>query len=191
MPNNEEANLDAQNQEGTQNPESGGDNAELEAIKREKERLEKELKEREEQIKRKDEALRKKEGNLSEELEKRLEERLNEKLRSKEIDMRVNALTSDEETRKQVRHHLENTIKSTGDAQKDVEIAWAIASQANLAKLAAEDASAEAFASVVRQSQVASGIPTRDMPASVHPARKAAERILSAINPEAIKNLKI
>lgn len=202
---NEETNVDleTQNQDGSQAPQQPvGDSAnaevelspfekQLKEIEERNKSLEAELESRKKQLELKDKALKKKEDSLDPELEKRLMDKFEEKLLERDRESKIKALTQDEAAQKLVKHHLENTIRPSGNVENDIQAAWAIVNQKVMQELLQKKASYEAYEELVSSTQVGTGVASNSQQRSTSPARRQAEEILRAINPEAIKHLKI
>lgn len=202
---NEDQNVDleTQNQDGSQAPQQPvGDAApvvielspfeqQLKDIEERNKALEIELESRKKQLELKDKALKKKEDSLDPDLEKRLMDRIEEQLQARERESKIKNLTPDEAAQKLVKHHLENTIRPSGNVENDIQAAWAIVNQRAMQELLKNKASYEAYEELVSSSQVGGNVASNSQQKSVSPARRQAEEILRAINPEALKHLKI
>ena len=135
--------------------------------------------------------MKKKEESLDPDVEKRLMDRIEEKLLERDRETKIKSVTSDEAAQKLVKHHLENTIRSSGNVDQDIQAAWAIVNQKAMQELLQKKESYEAYQEMVSSSQVGGGVASHSQSKSISPARRQAEEILRAINPEALKHLKI
>lgn len=177
--------------EAPQEPELSPFEQQLAAIEAEKTVLKEQLAERERQIAIKDKALKKKEENLDPDVEKRLMDKLEAKLQERDRESEIKSITSDEAAQKLIKHHLEHTIRPSGNVTQDIQTAWAIVNAKATQELLQKQASYEAYEELVSNSQMGGGAASNAQPRSLSPARRQAEELLRAINPEAIKHLKI
>lgn len=192
-----------QGQEGPQVPEQPAGEApekesalspfeqQLKELEDQKKALESELESRKKQLEMKDKALKRKEESLDPDLEKRLMDKFEEKLQERDRESKIRALTPDESAQKLVKHHLENTIRPSGNVENDIQAAWAVVNQKAVQELMRQNASYEAYEELVSSTQAGAGVANNAQRKSVSPARRQAEEILRAINPEAIKHLSI
>jgi len=170
----------------------------LEELQKEKERLESELAKKDEIIEHKNRAIDTTKEKLKEvksktsdeELEERLLKRLELKNAEKEIDAKISALTGDETEAKVIKHHLENSIVRSGDPDRDLRAAIALANADKVWEQRANRAIEERredFMTAFRPSSVR-GETGASMTSD--PIRRQAEELVRAINPEAVKHLK-
>ena len=185
-------------QEGVDKQQESPYAKQLEELQKEKERLEAEVAKKDEIIEHKNRAIETTKEKLKEvktstpdqELEERLFRRLQEKNSEKEIDAKISALTGDEAEAKVIKHHLQNSIVKSGDSDRDLRAAIALANADRIWEQRANRAMEERredFMTAFRPSQVRG-----ESHASItsDPIRRQAEELVRAINPEAVKNLK-
>lgn len=189
---------ETENQEGEQAPETPVGGAapnpyeeQLKKIEAEKAEVEKRLKEREEQLALKDKALKKKQENVDPEAEERILSKVEAIIAKRDRDAAIKAITTDEAAQKLIEHHLENTIKPSGNLQKDLEAAWLLANQNNVQALLEQRATLDAHEDLVATTQMGIGFGSNSQVPSKSAARRYAEEILRLANPDAIKNLTI
>lgn len=189
---------ETQNQEGEQAPETPVEGAapnpyeeQLKKIEAEKAAIEQQLKQREEQLALKDKALKKKQESVDPEAEERILSKVEAIIAKRDRDAAIKAITSDEAAQKLVEHHLENTIKPSGNLQKDLQAAWLLANQNNVQALLEQRATLDAHDDLVAATQAGSGFGSNSQTPSKSAARRHAEEILRLANPDAIKNLTI
>lgn len=170
----------------------------LEELQKEKERLETELAKKDEIIEHKNRAIDTTKEKLKEiksktpdeEIEERLFKRLELKNAEKEIDAKISALTGDEAEAKVIKHHLQNSIVRSGDVERDLRAAIALANADKVWEQRANRAMEERredFMTAFRPSSVRGE--TRASITS-DPIRRQAEELVRAINPDAVKHLK-
>ena len=120
----------------------------------------------------------------------KLAERLEQKRNDSDMSRRINALTSDEAERKLIEHHLKNSIKPTGDLDKDLKLAigamdsdklWAQRQGRALEERREDFISAFAGTSLRGESAA--------MGKSYDPVQAAARELVRSINPAAEKNV--
>jgi len=170
----------------------------LEELQKEKERLESELAKKDEIIEHKNRAIDSTKEKLKEikskspdeEIEERLFKRLELKNAEKEIDAKISALTDDDAEAKVIKHHLQNSIVRSGDVERDLRAAIAMANADKVWEQRANRAMEERredFLTAFRPSSVRG-----ETKASItsDPIRRQAEELVRAINPDAVGNLK-
>lgn len=202
---NEDANLvDDQTVEGSD--ASGVDDVKKEDQNEYKQRLvelEAQLKERESQLHKKDEALKNKNRAINalkkaapepedddvDALTEKVTARIEASMRAREAAAALREVSSDPDEQKLVKFHYDNSIKQSGDVQRDLKAALALANADKLYELrqaaargeAREEEMASLAASMAPKPQPKSTIKTREM--------KLAESFLDAVAPEAKKYL--
>jgi len=188
----------AESTEGVDKQQESEYAKQLEELQKEKERLESELAKKDEIIEHKNRAIDTTKEKLKEvksktsdeELEERLLKRLELKNAEKEIDAKISALTGDETEAKVIKHHLENSIVRSGDPDRDLRAAIALANADKVWEQRANRAIEERredFMTAFRPSSVR-GETGASMTSD--PIRRQAEELVRAINPEAVKHLK-
>ena len=165
--------------------------------------LEAQLKERENQLQKKDEALKNKNRAINalkkaapepedddvDALTEKVTARIEASMRAREAATAIREVSSDPDEQKLVRFHYENSIKQSGDVQRDLKAALALAIAENFYELrqaaargeAREEEMASLAASMAPKPQPKSSIKSREM--------KLAESFLDAVAPEAKKYL--
>lgn len=170
----------------------------LEELQKEKERLESELAKKDEIIEHKNRAIdttkeklkEVKSKTTDEDIEERLLKRLELKNAEREIDAKISALTGDEAEAKVIKHHLQNSIIRSGDVDRDLRAAIALANSDRVWEQRANRAMEERredFMTAFRPSSVRG-----ESMASLtsNPLEREAEELVRAINPHAVKHLK-